>query len=425
MWVEVKGIVGVCRARLQLTPDPPFLALCTLTFLGQPKVDLKCVPLVKRGLNIMDLPLISNFVQESIDAAVSEYVAPKSITLDLHSMLAGDDFKRDTVVRGVLMVRIHRCFDFKAGDAGIPLIRPEGSSDSYISLGWAKFARPLWSTRVIANDMEPHWGEEAFLPVGPEELDARESLRVQLWDSDKFSADDDQGRIEVDLKDLMSNDECNGKMWDRTDSFRALKADKDLPGKIVWSVGYFSKTRLLDAQVKQQEKDRDIRSVKQLKRDVYWRAKRKLREADKDESSEMKQQQHDDWATTETELISDSLPPEDYPSGILSIHVHQIVGLNLQQINQTGRDVPEGENFQDEDESSLADSYCVCQSHARHIRLRADFPIRDHDPQSPESLQDSNQAQEPEPVLQRRYGAIRSRLADNRSYTCCPRCSCT
>lgn len=108
VWVDLRGVVGTMRLRLQLTPDPPFFALCTLTFLGQPKVDVSCIPIVKRGLNIMNLPLISNFVQSSIDAAMAEYVAPKSLTLDLKEMLAGDDFKKDTSSRGVLVVNIKR-----------------------------------------------------------------------------------------------------------------------------------------------------------------------------------------------------------------------------------------------------------------------------------------------------------------------------
>jgi hypothetical protein len=66
VWVEMRGLVGVMRLRLQLCPDPPFFSLCTLTFLGQPKVDMSCIPLTKRGLNIMDLPLISNFVQSAV-----------------------------------------------------------------------------------------------------------------------------------------------------------------------------------------------------------------------------------------------------------------------------------------------------------------------------------------------------------------------
>lgn len=123
VWVDLEGIVGVMRLRLQLTPDPPFFSLCTLTFLGQPKVDMSCVPFTKRGLNIMDLPLISNFVQSAVDAAMAEYVAPKSLTLDLKDMLMGDDFKKDTSARGVLVVKVKRAFDFKEGDPGLGFLK--------------------------------------------------------------------------------------------------------------------------------------------------------------------------------------------------------------------------------------------------------------------------------------------------------------
>ena len=121
------------RMRLQLCPDPPFFALCTLTLLGQPRASLSCVPLTKKGLNIMDLPLISSFVQSSIDAALAEYVAPKSLTLDLQDMLVGDDFKKDTHTRGVIVLNVKRGHHFKAGDPGIGPFG-KGSSDAYVSI---------------------------------------------------------------------------------------------------------------------------------------------------------------------------------------------------------------------------------------------------------------------------------------------------
>jgi Ca2+-dependent lipid-binding protein len=92
------------RLRLQLAPGPPFFSLCTLTFIGQPRADLSCVPLSKYLLNLMNVPLISSFVQTSIDAALAKYVVPKSLTLDLKDMLIGDDFKKDTVTRGVIVI---------------------------------------------------------------------------------------------------------------------------------------------------------------------------------------------------------------------------------------------------------------------------------------------------------------------------------
>lgn len=280
--------------RLQLCPDPPFFALCTLTLLGQPKVDLSCVPLTKKGLNIMDLPIISSFVQSSIDAALAEYVAPKSLTLDLKDMLVGDDFKKDTSTRGALMVRIKRGRSFKEGDMSLGGLK-KGSSDPYVAVGWAKFGKPVWSTRVIDADMEPIWDETTFVLVGPEEVNAEERLRVQLWDSDRTSADDDLGRIEVDLKELMHSSHSNGKMWDRQDGFKALEAGDKMPGLLDWSVGYFPKLRIQDEQLQHQTEETDVRTIQQLKEKVTRDAERKLREAiNRDESHEISQQKAQD-----------------------------------------------------------------------------------------------------------------------------------
>lgn len=348
VWVELHGIVGVMRLRLQLTPDPPFFSLCTLTFLGQPKVSLSCVPLLKQMPNLMDLPLISHFVQSSVDAAMAEYVAPKSLTLDLKDMLMGDDFKKDTTARGVLMVTIKRAFDFKEGDGGVGPFH--GSADPYVSVGWAKFGKPLWSTRVLENEMEPYWEETTFILVTPDELNVDEKLRVQLWDSDRTTADDDLGRIELDLKGLMKGKDTNGRVAHRQDGFRALKAGEGMPGKLEWSVGYFSKTRITDDQLAAQEEDPDIKEIGQLKDKVYKDAENKLREASKDESDEIEQQKAQDFKVgvkcgkwngltnylqeRQDQLIIASPPPRQYPSGILSIQIHQITGLELETLNK-------------------------------------------------------------------------------------------
>ena len=59
--------------------------------------------------------------------------------------------------------------------------------------------------------------------MGSEEVNAEERLRIQLWDSDRTSADDDLGRIELDLKELMHSPHSREQMWDRTDGFLALE----------------------------------------------------------------------------------------------------------------------------------------------------------------------------------------------------------
>ena len=333
VWVELRGMVGTMRLRLQLCPDPPFFALCTLTLLGQPKADMSCVPLTRRGLNIMDLPLISSFVQSSIDAALAEYVAPKSLTLDLKDMLVGDDFKKDTIAKGVLVVKIKRGRDFKCGDPGVTGLK-KGSSDAYVAVGWAKFGKPVWSTRVIVDDMEPIWNETAFILVGPAELNAHERLRIQLWDSDRISADDDLGRIEVDLNEMMLSKSSKGVMCDRTDSFQALEGSDSMPGTLDWSVGYFPKTRIQDEELKEQTVEDDVRTKEDLKNKVSDDAERKLREATKDQSHELEQQKAQDLKRRQNAMIISTPPLHNYPTGIFSIQVHQITGLEFEKINK-------------------------------------------------------------------------------------------
>lgn len=373
IWVDVKGVVGTCRMRLQLAPDPPFFALCTLTFLGQPKVDISCIPLFKRALNIMDLPLISKFVQSSVDAAMAEYVAPKSLTLDLKDMLAGDDFKKDTVARGILVVDIIHGYDFKEGDTKIPMIS-DGSSDPYVSVGWAKFGKPMFSTRVLISEQEPFWHERAVLLVTPEELNVDERLRLQLWDSDRFTADDDLGRIEVDLKQIMTSDDTNGKMHYRTDGFRALKAGENMPGKLEWRVGYFSKARLQACQFQKQTYDKEIRSEQDLEEKVKATCERKLREASIKKGrhgrdmGELEQQKKQERKATEDAIIICAPPPDGYPSGVFSIQIHQITGLELERLSK-----PETDNRDDEAEEGgdMPSAYCnIIINHRKVFKTR-------------------------------------------------------
>ncbi|KAG9246427.1 hypothetical protein BJ878DRAFT_496988 [Calycina marina] len=361
VWVELKGIIGTMRLRLQLTPDPPFFSLCTLTFLGQPRVDMSCVPLSKHLPNLMNVPLISSFVQSSIDAALAEYVAPKSLTLDLKDMLVGDDFKKDTVAKGVIMVFIKSAKGFKQGDTGIGPMG--GTSDSYVTCSWGKFGKTVFSTRIIQKEQCPVWHEWAFIPVTAEELNAEESLRLQLWDSDKHTADDDLGRVEVDLKKLMSSSDTKNKMCDREDRFVGSDTNENMPGNLSWSVGYYVKSRITDEQLHNQTADKDIRTKDALRKHVSKMSESKLREATAhDETKELKQQKAQDYKEREDSLICASPPDSQHSSGILSIQIHNITGLEIQSLQKRDRhNKDDGEDREDEADQStdLPSSYCA------------------------------------------------------------------
>jgi Ca2+-dependent lipid-binding protein len=115
----------------------------------------------------MNLPLLSDFVYSSVRAAAHEFVAPASYTLDLSKLLVGDDSKKVLQSIGILVVNVHSAYGLRPADIN-------GQSDCYITLSYSKFAKPLWSSRIIFRDLNPVWDETAILVVGVNELKAKE-----------------------------------------------------------------------------------------------------------------------------------------------------------------------------------------------------------------------------------------------------------
>ncbi len=87
-----------------------------ITLMGLPKVEASCIPLIEKGANILNLPVISNFVNWAIATAASMYVAPKSLTLDVGKMLQGDAIKKEVDALGVLFIRIHKAVGLSKQD---------------------------------------------------------------------------------------------------------------------------------------------------------------------------------------------------------------------------------------------------------------------------------------------------------------------
>lgn len=77
-----------------MTSQPPFVKNVTFTLMGLPQIKVSAVPMTERGINVLNLPLVSGFVNNSIAAAANEYVAPKSMMLDVGKLLVGDNIKK-------------------------------------------------------------------------------------------------------------------------------------------------------------------------------------------------------------------------------------------------------------------------------------------------------------------------------------------
>ncbi|PHH88585.1 hypothetical protein CDD83_7340 [Cordyceps sp. RAO-2017] len=341
IWVELVGLVATARVRLQLTPDPPFLKTLTVTLMGIPKVQAGCTPMVERGVNILNLPLISNFVNWAISAAASMYVAPKSLTMDMSKLLLGDDIKKETLALGVMFIRIHKATGLskqdQRGSRG-------GGSDPYITVSWSKFSKPQFCTRVIQDDLNPVFEETCGLLVTSDLIKADEQLSMELWDSDRSSADDVVGKVELSIQKLIQHP---GKMFPQISKLRGVKADSSMPGELHWEVGFFGKTQFRRAL---RTDGHDAKLPKEL--------------ADKpelqDEKGTVENREEDGAVHT---------PPDPlWPSGVLSVVVHQIVGLELANIKgsngkRKGREYeparPEAGEVKEEQSRKLPSSYCT------------------------------------------------------------------
>ncbi|KAK8025742.1 C2 domain-containing protein [Apiospora arundinis] len=265
IWVELIGLVGTVRLRLQMTPEPPFLKAVTFTLMGVPKVQAGCVPMIERGVNILNLPVISNFVNWAVKTACSMYVAPKSMTLDLGKLLQGDDIQKETNALGIVFIRIHKATGLSKQDARGS---EGGGSDPYVTVSFSKFGKPMYCTRVIQDDLNPVFEETCALMITTDLIKANEQLSMELWDSDRSSADDVVGKVELSMQKLIQHP---GKMYSQISKLRGVKADSEMPGELHWEVGYFGKTQFraaLRTDGKDHNLPTELRDKKELQDDV-------------------------------------------------------------------------------------------------------------------------------------------------------------
>jgi hypothetical protein len=340
IFVELQGLVGTVRLRLAMTPEPPFLKTLTFTLMGVPHVSAGCIPMLERGVNLLNLPLISQFVNYAIGAAASMYVAPKSMSIDMRAILQGDDITKDVQALGVLWIRIHKAVGLSKQDKRGS---KWGGSDPYITLTFSKYGKPMYCTRVITDDLNPIWEETTALLVTPELIKADENLSVELWDSDRHSADDIVGKIELSMQKMIQHP---GKMYPQVSKLAGMNEGSEMPGELHWEVGYFGKPQFRPA-LRSDGKNKALPP--------------ELR--DKPELQDEKGVQN----TAEDDAVQHTPPDPLWPSGICSVIVHQIVNLELENVKGTqgsrkGKEFepakPYGESTEEEG-ATLPTSYCT------------------------------------------------------------------
>ncbi|KAH8835048.1 hypothetical protein DL96DRAFT_1729312 [Flagelloscypha sp. PMI_526] len=355
IWVEISALLATVRVRLQLTPNPPFLSLATVTFLGQPKITMSCIPLASHFLNVMDVPGLSQFIQKAIDGVIQAYVAPRSIALDLRAMLMGRG-KLDTDALGVFVITVKSAKDFKDGDeAKFWQSDSAKHGDCYVTVGWAKWSKVLWTSRIISHHPEPKWEETMAILIKPTEVNAKENLCLQLWDSDRTSADDLLGTVQVPLSALLEDSSIHNTSVTRTDKFTSPD-DKNVSGTLTWSIAYYRKTTFEQHVEHKENMDADL-----IKKSILENAQKKLREALPtglaSHAEELKQQKEQDLKEKTDEVIADTPPTPEWPSGILSVTIESISGLEIHKLHKTGQG--DHVEFEEDESDDLPSPYCT------------------------------------------------------------------
>lgn len=174
-------------------------------------------------------------------------------------------------------------------------------------------------------------------------IKADENLSVELWDSDRHSADDIVGKVELSMQKMIQHP---GKMYPQVSKLSGMDEGSEMPGELHWEVGFFGKPQFRPA----------------LRTDGKNKA---LPDALKDHPE---LQDEKGVANTGTDDAVQHTPPDPlWPSGICSIIVHQIVNLELENVKGTsgsrnGREYEPAKSYGEdgnEEGSHLPTSYCT------------------------------------------------------------------
>ncbi|KAN0063868.1 hypothetical protein ACQY0O_003474 [Thecaphora frezii] len=239
VWVEMIGIEGRMRIRLQLTPVVPFVKHAAITFVSPPRLEMSAKPLGKKMvIDAMNLPLISSYALRSVEDVIKGFIAPKSYTIDVAGLLGSGDGPNDAYAIGLVVITFHQASDLAAADAN-------GSSDPFVQASFSHSGKPLFTTRVLRRTIHPIWQETAFLLVTPDELRDRERLRLTVFDADRFSADDPLGKVEISIDSLVRKARLRGNeagrslLETRLDRLKPMRRGAAVQGRIKYSVGFY------------------------------------------------------------------------------------------------------------------------------------------------------------------------------------------
>ena len=166
---------------------------------------------------------------------------------------------------------------------------------------------------------------------------------MELWDSDRSTADDVVGKVELSMQKMIQHPR---KMYPQVSQLQGLEAESSMPGKLHWEVGFFGKPFFRPA-LRTDGKNPNLPDG--LKDKAEFQDDKGLTD------------------TPEADAVAHTPPDPLWPSGVCSVIVHQIVNLELENIkgsqgNRRGREyepAKEAGEIRQEEGGKLPSSYCT------------------------------------------------------------------
>ena len=172
-------------------------------------------------------------------------------------------------------------------------------------------------------------------------IEAGERLRLRVCDSDRFSADDAMGVVEVDLTDLVERgkDSSTEELDRRADELQAERPGMRTSGTLHWSVKFHGMWEMAPEEVQERinERKKGIKGEPEVVETPWWIEKIKKLAGEPASWSEDRKQRRQEavsWITGEREkdeMEATEAPSDELRSGVIQFHIHKCIGEYAQR----------------------------------------------------------------------------------------------
>lgn len=146
------------------------------------------------------------------------------------------------------------------------------------------------------------------------------------------------GRVQIPVKDLIKRP---NRMFDRTDGLMGFEDGNEMPGTITWSIGFFDKVPLKKANER-------LPTAKEARSEPSQKSAARSEMLPGDKAPNPAR----DYPPPPPPDVAKTRPDDAWPSGVLSIILHQVNNLERQQLEGKSGSDREGEAGQDTDDPS-------------------------------------------------------------------------